>query len=81
MSTIAPIAEQKEKKIDFQHIVIATDFSGASQRALAHAATLARRYGAELSLVHAICHEPREPVPMDPYRGRWTASGLKPSRR
>ncbi len=66
MSTIAPIAEQKEKKIDFQHIVIATDFSAASKRALAHAATLARRYGAELSLVHAICHEPREPVPMDP---------------
>jgi nucleotide-binding universal stress UspA family protein len=66
MSTIAPIAEQIEKNIDFKHIVIATDFSTASKRALAHAATIARRYGAELSLVHAICPEPRQPVSLDP---------------
>lgn len=66
MSTIAPIAEQKEKKIEFQHIAVATDFSAASKPALAHAATLARRYGAALSLVHAICTEQSEPVPMDP---------------
>ena len=66
MSTIAPIAEQEEKKIDFQHIAVATDFSAASKPALAHAATLARRYGAALSLVHAICTAQSAPVPMDP---------------
>ena len=66
MSATAPLAEQEEKKIGLQHIVVATDFSAASKRALAHAVTLARRYGAELSLVHAIRPEPREPLPLDP---------------
>jgi nucleotide-binding universal stress UspA family protein len=60
MSTAAPVAEQQEAKIDFEHIVVATDFSPASTRALEYAIALARRYGAEISLVHAISSEQRE---------------------
>lgn len=66
MSTVASIAEQKEEKIDFKHIVVATDFSAGSNRALAYALAVAKRFGAEIALVHAIPPEPREPVPMDP---------------
>src|ERR1022692_5202219 len=60
------LEKQEKQKIGLQHIVVATDFSAESKRALAHAVTLARRYGAELSLVHAIRPEPREPLPLDP---------------
>jgi nucleotide-binding universal stress UspA family protein len=45
---------------------MAADFSAASDRALAHALAIARRYGAEISLVHAIAPGPRETIPMDP---------------
>jgi nucleotide-binding universal stress UspA family protein len=45
---------------------MATDFSPASQRALEYALAIARRYGSEISVVHAIPAEPRESVPMDP---------------
>jgi nucleotide-binding universal stress UspA family protein len=60
MATAAPVAEQAERKIDFEHIVLATDFSPASTRAIEYAAAFARRYGAEISLVHAISPERRK---------------------
>src|SRR5271167_3287 len=60
MSTAAPVAVQKEEKIDFEHVVVATDFSAASGRALQCGIALARRYGAEISLVHAISSERSE---------------------
>lgn len=66
MSTIAPVAEQKEERVNFKHIVVATDFSAGSTRALTYAVAVARRYDAEITLVHAIPPERREPVPMDP---------------
>ncbi len=45
---------------------MAADFSVASDRGLAHALAIARRFGAEISLVHAISPGPHEPIPMDP---------------
>ena len=66
MSTVAQMQERKQEKVDFKRILMAADFSAASERALAHALAIARRYHAEISLVHAISPEPRDPVPMDP---------------
>jgi nucleotide-binding universal stress UspA family protein len=45
---------------------MATDFSDPSQRALDYALAIARRYGSEISIVHAIAPESRGSVPMDP---------------
>jgi nucleotide-binding universal stress UspA family protein len=45
----------------FRRILIPTDFSEASRKALPHAAELARRYGAELVLMHAM-EPPIQPV-------------------
>ena len=45
-----------------KHIVVATDFSPASDGAVAFAAELARCLGARLTIVH--CHEARHPYPV-----------------
>ena len=45
-----------------KHIVAATDFSPASDGAVAFAAELAERLGAKLTIVH--CHEARHPYPV-----------------
>lgn len=66
MSAIAEVLEPKQQSRAFKHIVMAADFSDASERALAHAVAIAGKFNAELALVHAIAPEPREPVPMDP---------------
>jgi nucleotide-binding universal stress UspA family protein len=62
------LAQRHDQKhgIEFKQILIATDFSDASQRALAYALAVARRYRSTLSVVHAIPLEPREPIPMEP---------------
>ena len=54
------------KKIAFKQILMATDFSEASERALGYAIAIARRYGATLSVVHAIPPEPRDAIPLEP---------------
>jgi nucleotide-binding universal stress UspA family protein len=56
---------QREKTVNFRTIVVATDFSPASQRALDFALAIARRYGEEISLVHAIPSELHGSIPMD----------------
>ncbi len=66
MATAAHSEERTQQKIDFQRILVATDFSPVSQRALEYALAIARRYGSEISIVHAISPEPRESVPLDP---------------
>lgn len=71
MSALAQIPEHKAKaqeaqKIALRRILMATDFSSASDRALQHALAIAGRYDAELSLVHVNSPEPHEPAPMDP---------------
>ncbi len=65
MSAVAQIRDQKES-IGFKQVLIATDFSDASQRALAYALAIARRHSSVLSVVHAIPPEPREPIPIEP---------------
>src|SRR5579872_489889 len=63
MSATAQISEQKQ--IGFKHILVATDFSPASERATECALGIARRYGSRVTLVHALLPEPRKPIPMD----------------
>jgi len=65
MSALAQISDQKQS-IGFKHVLIATDFSDASERALAYALAIARRYGSTVSVVHAIPPEPRDPIPLEP---------------
>ncbi len=65
MSAIAQIQEQKQS-VSFKHVLIATDFSAASERALAYALPMVRRYGSMVSIVHAILPETRESITWDP---------------
>jgi nucleotide-binding universal stress UspA family protein len=53
MAAIAQVQNQKHA-IGFKHVLIATDFSAASERALACALPIVRRYGSEVSIVNAI---------------------------
>ena len=64
MSAIAQI-EQKQS-VDFKHVLIATDFSAVSERALASALPIVRRYGSMVSIVHVIPPEPRESITWAP---------------
>lgn len=64
MSVTEQLSEQK--RITFHHLLMATDFSPASQRALAYASAIAFRYGSELTIVHALLPEPHERIPLDP---------------
>lgn len=52
--------------IGFKQVLVATDFSDGSQRALFYAIAIARRYGSALSVVHAIPPEPRDQIPLGP---------------
>ena len=65
MSTLVQLVEPKPA-ISFERILIATDFSNASQQALAYALTVAKRYHAEVVAVHAIAPEPRDLAIMGP---------------
>ena len=65
MSALAQMHDQKQS-LGFKRILIATDFSDASEHALAYAIAIARRYGSELSVVHAIPPEPRDRIPLEP---------------
>lgn len=64
MSVLAPIHHQQQR-VGFKQVLIATDFSDASLRALAYAIAMARRHSSALSIVHAIPPEPREPIPLE----------------
>ncbi|MGA7170510.1 MAG: universal stress protein, partial [Candidatus Sulfotelmatobacter sp.] len=64
MSTMTEIRDQKS--IAFQHVLMATDFSDASRRALDFAVAIARRHGSELFVVHAIPAEPIDRIPIGP---------------
>ena len=64
MSTTAQIPSQKS--IAFKHVLMATDFSEASRRALHFAIAIARRHGSMLSVMHAIPAEPHDRIPIGP---------------
>jgi len=52
--------------IPFKNILLATDFSPASDNALAYAVGIARIHDGKLLLAHAIAPEARGPIPLDP---------------
>ena len=53
------------KNVFFKNILLATDFSEISRRALPYAAAIAASYGGKLYLVHVIPPEPRWPIPIE----------------
>jgi nucleotide-binding universal stress UspA family protein len=65
MTAVAPIRDQKQS-IEFKQVLIATDFSDASQRAFDYAVVLARRYRSTLFVAHALPPDPHEPIPIYP---------------
>jgi nucleotide-binding universal stress UspA family protein len=65
MSALAQMHDRKQV-IGFKQVLVATDFSDASQRALAYAIAIARRYSSELSVVHALPPAPRDQIPLEP---------------
>lgn len=54
-----------EKSVTFQNILIATDFSKASQAALKYAAGLARQYHAKLHILNVVPPIARTAIPVD----------------
>jgi nucleotide-binding universal stress UspA family protein len=65
MLATAQSRDQKQR-VGLKHIVVGTDFSGASARALAYGFFIARQFGSDVSIVHALAPEPREIVTWDP---------------
>lgn len=57
---------KRPEEVSFKRILLATDFSEASERALSYAIAFCARYMSDLFIVHATVPEPREPIPMDP---------------
>jgi len=53
-------------RVAFKNILLATDFSQASQLALMHALAMAKRYDAKLTVVHVAAPESQVPIPMEP---------------
>jgi nucleotide-binding universal stress UspA family protein len=66
MSTATLSIQQSSPEITFGRILMGSDFSPASFRALNYAMAIAYRYGSELSIIHALGPEPHSAVPMDP---------------
>ena len=66
-----------KQSVSFKNILLATDFSEVSRKAVPYAAAIASRYGSKIYVVHVIPPEPRTPVPMEHLpeldRGRLTA--------
>ena len=56
---------EPETAVGFKRILLATDFSDISRRAMGYAAELARQYGSELFVVHVL-PAVREAIPMEP---------------
>jgi nucleotide-binding universal stress UspA family protein len=54
-----------KQSVVFKNILLATDFSEVSRKALPYATAIASRYGAKIYLVHVIPAEARMPVPME----------------
>jgi nucleotide-binding universal stress UspA family protein len=53
MSALAQIPDQKHT-VGFKRVLVATDFSPSSARALPYALAIAQRYKSALSVVHVI---------------------------
>jgi nucleotide-binding universal stress UspA family protein len=59
-------AAQVEQHVALNHLLFATDFSGASENALRYAAALARSHASQLHLAHVIPPEPWDQIPLEP---------------
>ncbi len=69
MSAVLQIQNQEQKQsIGFKQILVATDFSDASQRGFDYGVAIARHYGSALLVVHTISPE-NAPVPIYPLPG------------
>ena len=64
--TVVAEKDDAQQRIAFKNVLLATDFSLASQRALSYAMAIARRYAATLTVINAIPLEPRDRIPLDP---------------
>jgi len=56
--------ERAKQKWELKHILVPTDFSKSSNKALRHAVSLAGKIGSQITLVHVI--KPR-PIELEPY--------------
>ncbi len=61
MSALAQLREQKES-VGFKRVLIATDFSAVSERALAYTLPIVRRFGSLVSIVNVIPPETRDMI-------------------
>ena len=76
--------ERKEnvtsKGVFFRNIMLATDFSEVSRKALAYAPAIAASYDCKLYRVHVLPPEPRWPIPLEPelpeLRSDWSDAEL-----
>ena len=59
-------ALQTNTRISLSNILVTTDFSQVSKKALPFAAALARQYEAKIIVAHALSPEPHLSVPLDP---------------
>ncbi len=64
--TVVANKHDARQRIAFKNVLLATDFSPASQLALSYALAIARRYTAVLTVINAIPPEPRDRIPLDP---------------
>ena len=77
MSTLAIPEPDVVKQICFKRILVGTDFSDTSRRALAYALALAKRYGAEVRVLHALAPRPYEAIPVEPLPGELSREELQ----
>jgi len=66
METLELKESVTSKKATFNNILLATDFSEASRKALLYAAAIAASYDGKVYLVHVIPPEARWPIPIEP---------------
>jgi nucleotide-binding universal stress UspA family protein len=59
------MASLPKAALSLKHILFTTDFTAASSAALPFAAGLARRYGANITVLHVVPPEPKIAVPLD----------------
>ena len=62
-TAFTPAPEPTKQGFTFKHILMATDFSEASARALAIEIRIGLRHGSELLFVHAVPPAPRASSP------------------
>ncbi|MGA9964433.1 MAG: universal stress protein [Terriglobales bacterium] len=58
-----------KQSVTFKNILLATDFSEVSRKAVPYAAAIASRYGSKIHLAHVLPAQPRMPIPIEPLPG------------